>query len=57
MRPMCNIIMMNYIYYEQIDPYNLSANVFGCNIKEKNSNMSNVLAFLFMQVATKRPDF
>ena len=35
MRPLCDTNMMNYMYCAQIDPYNLSGNVFGNNRKEK----------------------
>ena len=34
MRPVCNTNMMNYIYCEQIDPYDLSVHVFGHNYKK-----------------------
>ena len=35
MRPMCDTSMMNHVYCDQIDPYNLSGNVFGYDNKEK----------------------
>ena len=34
MWPLCNTIVMPYIYYEQIDPYYIHGNVFGYTIKE-----------------------
>ena len=35
MRPLCDTIMMEYIYYEQLDPYYLSGKVFGFTNKEE----------------------
>ena len=35
MRPLRDTHLMNNIYREQMDPYNLSGKVFGYNQKEK----------------------
>ena len=43
---MCNTHMMNYMYCEQIDSYDLSGNVFGNNHKEKNSNLLSFACLL-----------
>ena len=34
-RPLCDTNMMDYIKCEQIDPYNLTSNVFGYNKMKK----------------------
>ena len=42
---LCDIVIMIYIEYEQMDPYNPSGNVFGYNSKENNW----ILSFFFIQ--------
>ena len=50
--------MMNNICCEQIDPYNPSSKVFGCNHKEKDTNMSILARSQFMhQSITQTPNF
>ena len=45
MRPLCGTNMMNNIKCVQIDPYNLSGNVFGYNHKQKNQICQFMLAY------------
>ena len=52
--PLCNSSMMDYIWCEQINRYNLSGNVFGYSHEEK----TQIYRFLHAAVyAPKCPDF
>ena len=55
MKPLCDTNMMNYISCEQIDPYNLSGNVFSYNRKEKKSNLS-IFSCLLIYAPKLHPD-
>ena len=58
MRPPCDNNMINYIYCEQIDPYNLSGNVFCFNHKEKLKFVDIcLLTSLSTQIAPSCHDF